>query len=378
LLKFKGKLLTGFVESETKLLLELKPVRGNRQAAGGRISLTWCHAPASAGKVSASAASTAASTSGNATGSDASTSRKPCAARGATRQTHGTVCTDAPLLHAAWRMPRDACTRVAHRVEGHGCVAERGHGLLVHHARYAARQQQRLRRLQLLHHRRRHTSLALVVAPGGAARQPQHVAALLEAQRVHQLEAEVLMPERARAGAAAQPAREQRARRVHVVALGHLRSAMGSVANRSVRGFAVGDRSRGRFVTPAEPPLLNCSPYSHAHVRRERLGFVHRSRAISVAPCQTLTLRFATFASLYSPPDELGACDDQTGPRRLRSPPPRPRFTPSCSAEVETTVEPLHRPLRRPRVDWGCWRLSCMVPRPLAHHHRRRRCRRQL
>jgi hypothetical protein len=61
-------------------------------------------------------------------------------------------------------------------------------------------------------------------------------------------------------------------------------------------GFRVGVRSRGRFATPADSSLHECSPYSHVHVRRESLGFVPRSRAISV-PAQTLTLRFATFAS---------------------------------------------------------------------------------
>jgi hypothetical protein len=42
--------------------------------------------------------------------------------------------------------------------------------------------------------------------------------------------------------------------------------------------FRVGDRSRGRFATPADSPLHDCSAYSHAHARRESLGFVPRSR----------------------------------------------------------------------------------------------------
>jgi hypothetical protein len=46
----------------------------------------------------------------------------------------------------------------------------------------------------------------------------------------------------------------------------------------------VGDRSRGRFATPADLPLHDCSPYSHVHARRESLGFVHRSRAILCRP----------------------------------------------------------------------------------------------
>jgi hypothetical protein len=56
------------------------------------------------------------------------------------------------------------------------------------------------------------------------------------------------------------------------------------------------DRPRGRFTTPADFPRHDCSPYSHAHVRRERVGVVHRSRDHFLSPpCQTLTFRFATF-----------------------------------------------------------------------------------
>jgi hypothetical protein len=46
----------------------------------------------------------------------------------------------------------------------------------------------------------------------------------------------------------------------------------------------VGDRSRGRFATPADFPLQDCIPYPHVHVRRESLGFVSRSRAIFCRP----------------------------------------------------------------------------------------------
>jgi hypothetical protein len=58
--------------------------------------------------------------------------------------------------------------------------------------------------------------------------------------------------------------------------------------------------SRGRFATPADFLLLDCSPYSRVYVRRERLGGVShsRSRTFSVAPCQTLPLRFAPFPPL--------------------------------------------------------------------------------
>ena len=59
----------------------------------------------------------------------------------------------------------------------------------------------------------------------------------------------------------------------------------------------MGDRSRGRFATPADFPLHDGTPCSHVHVRRERLVFVHRSRTIF---CQRLPSDSRTFASLYA------------------------------------------------------------------------------
>jgi hypothetical protein len=46
----------------------------------------------------------------------------------------------------------------------------------------------------------------------------------------------------------------------------------------------VGDRPRGRFATPADSPRQDCSPYSQVHVRRDSLGFVHRSRSLFCRP----------------------------------------------------------------------------------------------
>ena len=45
------------------------------------------------------------------------------------------------------------------------------------------------------------------------------------------------------------------------------------------RDFGWERSSRGRFATPADSPLHDCSAYSHVHVQRERFG-VHRSRAV--------------------------------------------------------------------------------------------------
>ena len=45
-----------------------------------------------------------------------------------------------------------------------------------------------------------------------------------------------------------------------------------SFANRGLKGLRVGDRSRVRFLTPADSPLHDCSPCSHVHARRESFG----------------------------------------------------------------------------------------------------------
>jgi hypothetical protein len=66
------------------------------------------------------------------------------------------------------------------------------------------------------------------------------------------------------------------------------------VANHNVS--RVGDRSRGRFATPADSPLQDCSPYSQVHVRRESLGFVHRSRTLYLSP-RAKPYDFATFSA---------------------------------------------------------------------------------
>jgi hypothetical protein len=70
--------------------------------------------------------------------------------------------------------------------------------------------------------------------------------------------------------------------------------------SRNIRGFGWEMGSRGRFATPADFPRHDYSPYSHVPERRESLGFLSVVQGpFSVAPVQTLTLRFATFSSLY-------------------------------------------------------------------------------
>jgi hypothetical protein len=53
-------------------------------------------------------------------------------------------------------------------------------------------------------------------------------------------------------------------------------------------GFRVGGRSRGRFATPADFPLHDCSPGRGLRVRRWGLGFVHRPRTIFCRPVHYL------------------------------------------------------------------------------------------
>jgi hypothetical protein len=66
------------------------------------------------------------------------------------------------------------------------------------------------------------------------------------------------------------------------------------VANRNVRGFGWEMSSRGRFATPADFPLHACSPYSHVHVRRERFGFLPRSRTFLCSPVPNRRVSYAT------------------------------------------------------------------------------------
>jgi hypothetical protein len=62
------------------------------------------------------------------------------------------------------------------------------------------------------------------------------------------------------------------------------------------------DRSRGRFATPADFPLHDCSPYRGLHVRRTSLGFVPRSRTVFYRPVSNpnVTIRNFCFAVRHS------------------------------------------------------------------------------
>jgi predicted nucleic acid-binding Zn ribbon protein len=106
----------------------------------------------------------------------------------------------------------------------------------------------------------------------------------------------------------------------------------------------VGDRSRGRYATPADSPPHDGTPYRGIRVRRWGLGFVHHSRAIPIAPCQPKSFRFATFASLYA----ASTASRRTRLRLLRigrlrvrqsgrcTTPTRSRYT--CSARCGATI----------------------------------------
>jgi hypothetical protein len=67
------------------------------------------------------------------------------------------------------------------------------------------------------------------------------------------------------------------------------------VANRDGRGFGWEMSSRGRLVTPTDFPRHDCSSYSHAYVRRERLGSVPRSRTIFCHPVPNLSVPIRNF-----------------------------------------------------------------------------------
>jgi hypothetical protein len=58
--------------------------------------------------------------------------------------------------------------------------------------------------------------------------------------------------------------------------------------------FRVGDRSRGRFATPAEFPRQGRSPYEDYTYTARVWDLSIVQGPFSVAPCQTLELRFAT------------------------------------------------------------------------------------
>jgi hypothetical protein len=62
-----------------------------------------------------------------------------------------------------------------------------------------------------------------------------------------------------------------------------------------LKGFRVGDRSRGRFATPADFPLHDCNPYRGLRVRRWGMGFVHRSRTNSLSGL----VLWSTCSSMY-------------------------------------------------------------------------------
>jgi hypothetical protein len=72
-------------------------------------------------------------------------------------------------------------------------------------------------------------------------------------------------------------------------------------------GFRVGDRSRGRFATPADSALEHCSPYSLVHARREGLGFVRTTRTIFCRPVPNDSYRVSCAARASQFPNSKDA-----------------------------------------------------------------------
>jgi hypothetical protein len=91
------------------------------------------------------------------------------------------------------------------------------------------------------------------------------------------------------------------------------------VANRNVRDFGW-EIARGRFATPADFPLHDYSPYSHVHVRRESLGFVHRSKGHFLSPRAN---PYVAICNLFIRAPATGGGYPAL-PRRLAPPPPPP------------------------------------------------------
>jgi hypothetical protein len=116
--------------------------------------------------------------------------------------------------------------------------------------------------------------------------------------------------------------------------------------------------SGGRWLTrpfrdAADSPLQDCSPYSHVHVRRESVGFVHRSRAILCRPVPNpngtirccVAVRYARPRSAWRPgvvgppssgwrsptrtppqwPGDATASSSSPAPPKALPPAPRPR-----------------------------------------------------
>jgi hypothetical protein len=88
-------------------------------------------------------------------------------------------------------------------------------------------------------------------------------------------------------------------------------------------GDRVGDRSRGRYATPAGFPLQVSTSYRGLRVRRWGLGFVHRQGPFSIAACQNLGLKraqpakpwFVDMAATKSLPRVLvSACHSENRP----------------------------------------------------------------
>ena len=102
----------------------------------------------------------------------------------------------------------------------------------------------------------------------------------------------------------------------------------------------MGDRLRGRFATPADFALQDCSPYSHVHVHSESLGFVHRSGTVLCRPVPNLrgTTRNFCIAVPHLTPHQP--------PHPASSPPPPPLCIESDTAS-RLTAEPPSPPVLR-------------------------------
>jgi hypothetical protein len=93
---------------------------------------------------------------------------------------------------------------------------------------------------------------------------------------------------------------------------GHAQVLQGAAANRNDRGFGWEIAHAGRYATPAAFPRHDGTPYRGLRVRRDRLGFVYRSRAVFCRAVPNLSVSIRNFCIATR------CCSGWAPPRRRR------------------------------------------------------------
>jgi hypothetical protein len=136
-------------------------------------------------------------------------------------------------------------------------------------------------------------------------------------------------------------------------------------------GFRVGDRSWGRYATPADFPLQDGTPYRELHVRRWGLGFVHHSRTsfcravpnpnVNVRnfciACVTCSSTSATAAAEAATTWVADRCTWALRPSSASAPSCRRTACRTCGRGVRRCAQVARRlcaSVARRRRGWGC------------------------